>query len=79
MFTSVPVCMQASQAFTCMFILFDRLCVSRSLSLCVCVCVHVCLCVFEQVEDEGEQFYSLDEGHTRFSDLLLLLLYLAWC
>ncbi|XP_012691932.2 growth factor receptor-bound protein 14 isoform X1 [Clupea harengus] len=25
------------------------------------------------VEDEGEQFYSLDEGHTRFSDLLQLV------
>lgn len=36
----------------------------RLFVLCVCDC---------QVEDNGELFYSLDDGHTRFTDLLQLV------
>lgn len=36
---------------------------------CICVCVHSPL----QMDDEGEVFYSLDDGHTRFTDLIQLV------
>lgn len=34
------------------------------------MCVYNCVC---KVEDDGELFYSLDDGNTRFSDLLQLV------
>lgn len=35
-----------------------------------CVYLWICVC---KVEDDGEVFYSLDDGNTRFSDLLQLV------
>lgn len=52
---------------------------NKSSISCVCVipfvlgCARICVHPAPQVDDEGELFHSLDDGHTRFSDLIQLV------
>lgn len=45
-----------------------------SFFLCLCMCFYAC-CVLSslQMDDDGELLYSLDDGHTRFTDLIQLV------
>lgn len=56
-------------------LLFIKSSISCVWFLCVWMCMYTCICVHTllQVDDEGELFYSLDDGHTRFTDLIQLV------
>lgn len=45
----------------------------RTLTLLCLNMAFTCARLSPQVDDEGELFYSLDDGHTKFSDLIQLV------